>query len=163
MPPVRTCASPVRALMRSFDGCSHYPRVRVTRAEYPNAIVILPLTTTVISSVPHLPHSQRLRQNNSTLMFHGFGLTILAAPKRHMSYWGRPRPFQEISGCPLRTLFSHTIAPDASTTQDVERLRQELDRYRQEQEQLRQKKARVLVMEERQKGLHWEDEVRTSL
>lgn len=46
--------------------------------------------------------------------------------------------------------------------QDVERLRQELDRYRQEQEQLRQTKARVLVMEERLRDLHWEDEVRQS-
>lgn len=42
----------------------------------------------------------------------------------------------------------------------MERLRQELDRYRQEQEQLRQTKARVLVMEERLRDLHWEDEVR---
>lgn len=47
-------------------------------------------------------------------------------------------------------------------SQDVERLRQELDRYRQEQEQLRQTKARVLVMEERLRDLHWEDEVRES-
>lgn len=41
----------------------------------------------------------------------------------------------------------------------MERLRQELDRYRQEQEQLRQTKARVLIMEERLRDLHWEDEV----
>lgn len=49
----------------------------------------------------------------------------------------------------------------ATPHQDVERLRQELDRYRQEQEQLRQTKARVLVMEERLRDLHWEDEVCT--
>lgn len=48
---------------------------------------------------------------------------------------------------------------DVWPRQDVERLRQELDRYRQEQEQLRQTKARVLVMEERLRDLHWEDEV----
>ena len=41
----------------------------------------------------------------------------------------------------------------------MERLRLELERYRQEQEQLRQTKARVLIMEERLRDLHWEDEV----
>lgn len=46
----------------------------------------------------------------------------------------------------------------SSHSQDVERLRQELERYREEQEQLRQTKARVLVMEERLRDLHWEDE-----
>ncbi|CAM9470080.1 unnamed protein product [Ectocarpus sp. 4 AP-2014] len=49
--------------------------------------------------------------------------------------------------------------PLRKARQDVERLRQELERYRQEQEQLRQTKARVLIMEERLRDLHWEDEV----
>ncbi|CAM9514890.1 unnamed protein product [Scytosiphon promiscuus] len=49
--------------------------------------------------------------------------------------------------------------PLRKARQDVERLRQELERYRQEQEQLRQTKARVLIMEERLRDLHWENEV----
>lgn len=61
----------------------------------------------------------------------------------------------------LNLLISFSRQPHtaACADQDVERLRQELERYRQEQEQLRQTKARVLIMEERLRDLHWEDEV----
>lgn len=47
----------------------------------------------------------------------------------------------------------------AYASQDVERLRQELEHYREEQKQLRQTKARVLIMEQRLRDLHWEHEV----
>ena len=47
--------------------------------------------------------------------------------------------------------------------QDVERLRQNLERYKKEQEQLRRTKARLLIIEERLRDMHWEDEVRAWL
>jgi hypothetical protein len=44
--------------------------------------------------------------------------------------------------------------------QDVERLQQELKRYKVEKEELRTTKSRLLVVEDKFRGLKWENEVR---